>query len=186
MITHARHEGPISRTAAAPLVDLYAVVYAEPPYNEGPEQVDRFRAGIFEESARPGFTLITAREGDTLIGASYGWTMSAGTWWSNASRPAPAEIFGVAKFAVMEWIVTPQRRGEGIGKILIRQLLEHRPERFATLASDPRSAARGIYRRAGWIEVGETKLSWGPSMDLLLCELPLPTGQRVGDEQTRL
>ncbi|UQU67423.1 GNAT family N-acetyltransferase [Couchioplanes caeruleus] len=185
MITYARHQGPTSLTAAAPLVDLYAVVYAEPPYNEGLEQVDRFRTSLLEESRRPGFTLITAKDGDTLIGASYGWIMPAGTWWSNASRPAPAEIVDAAKFAVMEWIVTPRRRGEGIGDVLIRQLLEDRPERFATLASDPRSAARGMYRRAGWIEAGETTLSWGPSMDLLLLKLPLPTSQKVGNDQAR-
>ena len=178
MITYTRHDGLAITTVTTPLVDLYATVYAEPPYHEGPDQVDRFRSGLPEEARRPGFTLITATDEGTLVGAAYGWTMPAGSWWSRAERPPSPEVFNADKLAVMEWIVAPERRGQGIGRTLIRQLLEERPERYATLASDPRSAARAMYRRAGWKHVGKSKLAWGPAMDLLVTELPVPPARR--------
>lgn len=153
------------------LVDLYAVVYAEPPYEEGPEQVERFRASLPDETARAGFTLITAEDDGPLVGAAYGWTMPAGSWWSRADQQPPAVVHDADKLAVMEWIVHPDRRAEGIGAELIHRLLEDRPEQYATLASDPRSAARRMYERAGWRQVARSKLSWGPAMDLLVLDL---------------
>jgi GNAT superfamily N-acetyltransferase len=153
------------------LVELYAVVYAEPPYEEGPEQVAGFRAKLPEEAARPGFAAATAVDGVDLLGAAYGWTMPAGVWWSRADEPGPAEVVNVDKFAVMEWIVHPRQRRRGVGAALMRSLLAGRPERWATLASDPRSTARGIYERTGWRQVGTSTLPWGPPMDVLV--LPL-------------
>lgn len=171
MVTYSRH----NRTATAPLlstvVDLYAVVYAEPPYREGPEQVERFRVSLRDDVARAEFSLITAHDGGQLVGAAYGWTMAAGTWWSRSDHQPSADIRDVDKLAVMEWIVRPGRRAEGIGAALIRLLLEDRVERYATLASDPRSVARAMYERAGWRQVARTHLSWGPAMDLLVLEI---------------
>jgi GNAT superfamily N-acetyltransferase len=161
--------------AAAPLfpglVDLYATVYAEPPYEEGPEQVARFAEMLPGEATRPGFTLAAAHEDGELVGAAYGWTMPAGAWWSRADSDPPPDVKGADKFAVMEWIVHPDRRGEGIGAELMRRVLADRPEPWATLASDPRSAARAIYGRNGWEQVGTSRLSWGPAMDLLALQL---------------
>ncbi len=157
------------------LGNLYALVYAEPPYQEGPEQVDRFRRGLPDEAARLGFTLITAEDDGTLFGAAYGWTMPAGTWWSRADADPPAEVRDADKIAVMEWIVHPHRRSEGIGAELMRRLLWGRSERYATLASDPRSHARAVYARNGWRQVGRSVLPWGPPMDLLVLDLCRPT-----------
>jgi GNAT superfamily N-acetyltransferase len=154
-----------------PLVDLYAVVYAEPPYEEGPDEVAGFAAKLPEESSRPGFTLIVAEEGDDLVGAAYGWTMPAGVWWSRATEEPGQSVKAADKLAVMEWIVHPTRRRHGIGAELMRHLLDGRSERWATLASDPRSLARSLYKRAGWRQAGTSRLPWGPPMDLLV--LPL-------------
>ena len=170
MVTYTRHDGTAVERLLTALVDLYAVVYAEPPYQEGPEQVERFRTSLPKDAARAGFSLLTADDGGQLVGAAYGWTMPAGTWWSRADQQPPANVHNADKLAVLEWIVHPDRRGEGIGAELIRSLLEGRPEHFATLASDPRSAARGVYERAGWRQVARTSLSWGPAMDLLVLE----------------
>ncbi len=166
--------GAATITYVAQLVDLYALVYAEPPYAEGPEQVAGFAAKLPEEARRPGFELAAAVDQTDLVGIAYGWTMPAGTWWSNADPPPPAEIKAAEKLAVMEWIVHPTRRGEGIGATLMRMLLARRTEQWATLASDPRAAARRIYERAGWRQVSRSTLPWGPPMDLLA--LPLPAG----------
>ncbi|MEU4555921.1 GNAT family N-acetyltransferase [Micromonospora violae] len=154
-----------------PLVDLYECVYAEPPYEEGPDQVARFRDCLPGEADRLGFTLVTVAVDSSLVGAAYGWTMPAGDWWTRADADPPAEIRAVAKLAVMEWIVHPHHRGEGVGAELMRRLLADRPERYATLASDPRSRARQVYARNGWRQVGTSVLPWGPPMALLVLDL---------------
>lgn len=158
----------------APLADLYKIVYAEPPYEEGPEQVTRFREGLPGEAERLGFTLVTAAEYGSLVGAAYGWTMPSGTWWQRADGEPPGELRDVEKFAVMEWIVHPHRQGHGIGGELLCRLLADRREQYATLASDHRSPARKIYARKGWRQVGKSVLPWGPPMDLLV--VPLDQG----------
>ncbi|MEU7750662.1 hypothetical protein [Micromonospora sp. NPDC049171] len=83
-LTYATSHGHDAARFFGPLVDLYECVYAEPPYEEGPDQVSRFRDRLPGEAARPGFTLVTVTEGSSLVGAAYGWTMSAGT-----GGPAP-------------------------------------------------------------------------------------------------
>ncbi|WP_246017604.1 GNAT family N-acetyltransferase [Micromonospora pisi] len=146
-------------------------MYAEPPYEEGPEEVEGFRAKLPEDMSRPGFELVIATDDEFLIGAAYGWTMPAGTWWSKADREPPPDLKAAEKLAIMEWIVYPGRRGQGIGAQLIRRLISGRSESWATLASDPRSIARVIYGRAGWGDVGKSVLPWGPTMDLLALSL---------------
>lgn len=157
------------------LVELYGVVYAEPPYGEGPEEVSRFADGLPGEAQRPGFRLVAAQDGALLVGAAYGWTMPAGVWWSRADADPPAEVRAASKFAVMEWIVDPRWRGRGVGAGLMRRLLAGRAEGYATLASNPRSDARQVYARNGWRRVGGSRLEWGPAMDLLV--LPLAHGR---------
>ncbi|MFC3500044.1 GNAT family N-acetyltransferase [Micromonospora krabiensis] len=171
MPTYTVHDGGSAGPLIDALAELYAIVYAEPPYCEGPEQVARFREGLPDEATRPGFTLAAAHDRDRLVGAAYGWTMPAGTWWSRADGEPPADVREAAKLAVMEWIVHPARRSEGIGAELMRRLLADRPERYATLASDPRSHARQVYARNGWRQVGTSALPWGPPMDLLVLDL---------------
>lgn len=168
MVTYTRHDGKSTAAVLPALVDLYASVYAEPPYEEGPAQIEIFRTSLPGETLRPGFVLITALDGEQLVGASYGWTMPAGKWWSRSDEEPPSAIRDADKLAVMEWIVHPARRGEGIGANLMRELLQDRQEPFATLASDPRAKARGMYQRAGWRQVARSALSWGPAMDLLV------------------
>lgn len=78
MVVYGHADGTAAKSFASRLVDLYAVVYREPPYEEGPEQVDRFGKAFDEERLKPGFDLVVALEGNDLVGAAYGWTMPAG------------------------------------------------------------------------------------------------------------
>ncbi|AVT40175.1 GNAT family N-acetyltransferase [Plantactinospora sp. BB1] len=173
MVAYRRLDGPSATPLFPSLVELYSAVYAEPPYEEGPDEVAGFAARLPEESSRPGFTLVAAEDGPDLIGAAYGWTMSPGVWWSRADTAPAPEILSAAKLAVMEWIVHPDHRRRGIGAELMRRLLVGRPEAWATLASDPRSLARRLYEQAGWRKVGTSHLPWGPAMDLLVLPLPV-------------
>ncbi|MEV0214317.1 GNAT family N-acetyltransferase [Micromonospora sp. NPDC050695] len=177
-VTFTLRAGATAAPLFPALVDLYALVYAEPPYGEGPEQVAGFADGLPGEAARPGFTLVAADDAGTLVGAAYGWTMPAGRWWTRADREPPAELLNVDKFAVMEWIVHSGRRGEGIGSELMRRLLDGRPEPYATLASNPLAAARRVYERAGWQQVAGSHMPDGTPMDLLILTLPATPVQR--------
>lgn len=171
-LTYTTRAGATAAPLFPALIDLYALVYAEPPYEEGPEQVARFSEGLSEEATRPGFTLVAAEDDGTLVGAAYGWTMPAGRWWSRADQDPPDDVLHADKLAVMEWMTHPTRRGEGVGAELMRRLLADRPERWATLAADPRAAARAVYGRAGWVQVAGSRMPSGTLMDLLV--LPLP------------
>src|SRR5258708_4452411 len=97
---------------AAPLVDairdLYAEVYAEPPYYESEEDVARFVGRFTEDEQRVGFSLSIASNDDELIGAAYGWTMESGRWFKWAKTEVPGTLRGASKFAIMEWLVRRQ------------------------------------------------------------------------------
>ncbi|MEV1315394.1 GNAT family N-acetyltransferase [Micromonospora arborensis] len=172
-VTYTAHDSSDATPLIGDLGRLYAVVYAEPPYNEGLADTIRFMDGLYTEIERPGFTLITATDQGELVGAAYGWTMPAGKWWSRADTDPPAEVLTADKLAIMEWLVAPNRRGEGIGAELMRRLLTGRAERYATLASNPKAPARRMYARAGWRQVGKSHMPDGTPMDLLLLALPV-------------
>lgn len=173
----ARFETVDAQRAAAlveELTGLYAVVYAEPPYEEGPEQVREFATKFVAETTRPGFRLVVATAGQRLVGAAYGWTMPAGGWFRRADQDPPADIVDRPKLAVMEWLVDPGHRRHGLGRELMHRLLADRGEPWAVLSADPRSAARRMYERAGWRQCGQSTLPWGTRMDILALRLPVP------------
>lgn len=164
------------RPLAGQLRDLYAEVYAEPPYCEGPELVERFARHLEDEWQRPGFAMVAALDGarldgGRLVGAAYGWMMPAGRWFRNATEEPPAEIRDADKFAVMEWMVRPAHRRAGIGRLILDRLLAGRPEPWAILAANPHAPAREIYRRLGWQPCGHTEPDVLPRMDVLALDL---------------
>lgn len=138
------------------LVELYADVFAEPPYREGPDQVARFRKMLTEEMDRPGFALTRAVDGGTLVGMAYGCTIPAGEWWHDAATPPLPEAIDVPKFAVMELAVRHDYRGRRLGHDLLGELLRDRAERVAILSVNPTAPAHAIYLSWGWREVGHT------------------------------
>lgn len=71
-VTYSVHTAESATAVFPALVRLYAVVYAEPPYAEGPEQVAGFANGLPDETRRDGFTLVVAEDGEVLVGAAYG------------------------------------------------------------------------------------------------------------------
>ncbi|WP_428964295.1 GNAT family N-acetyltransferase [Micromonospora fluostatini] len=167
-VIYTRHDGSTAPVHFPKLVEMYARVYAEPPYEEGPEQVSRFASLLPNEAARPGFTLISAERNGVLIGAAYGLRMAAGQWWSSTEQEPPAHLLDADKFALMEWFVVPDEQGQGVGAGLMTRLLAGRPEPWAMLAADPRAPVREMYSRAGWRQVTRISAPWGPSMDVLV------------------
>lgn len=153
------------------VVALFAVVFAEAPYHEGPEHVAMFRRSFKKEAKKPGFAFIAARVGDDLVGMAYGYTMPPGEWWRGATEEPPPEIKSAPKLTIMEWAVRPDHRGKGIGHRLMDDLLAGRSEPWATLNANPAATARDIYLSWGWRSYGQVKNNLFPDMDVLA--LPL-------------
>jgi GNAT superfamily N-acetyltransferase len=163
------------RDGAVELRAVYAEVFSLAPYNEGPELADEFLDRLAEESKRPGFSLVAACGCGRplgLVGFAYGYTMPAGEWWDGTDRPAPEEVKAADKLAVIEWAVLPDRRGAGIGRRLLDELLAGRREQWATLTVVPAADARVIYDRWGWRQVASTRPGRMPGMAVMLLELP--------------
>jgi hypothetical protein len=150
---------------------IYAAVFSEPPYNEGPEAADEFVDRMHSEITEPGFDCVEARAGRTLVGFTYGYTYPAGRWWDDADRPPPHEVTAGPTFAVIEWAVLHDHRGNGIGRALLADLLTGRPEPYATLMVNPAANARDIYTRWGWRHVGSTRSEPTLAIDLMLLQL---------------
>lgn len=170
-ISYQEHGPDEARGYVDDLVGLYVEVFADEPYNEGPEQVDRFRGWLNKELAEPGFRLVRALHHDELIGMAYGYTKGPGEWWHNATLKPPAPILGSDKLAVMEWAVHRAHRRRGVGRQMMARLLADRPEPFATLKVHPAAVAHDIYLRSGWQRYGEARRPNLPAADILVLDL---------------
>lgn len=160
--------------------ELYAAVFAEAPYNEGPEMAEHFRRAFKRETKRPGFVFIAAIEEGELVGMAYGFTMPAGEWWRGADEDPPADVRDAPKLAVMEWAVHPDHRKAGVGRRLMDELLTDRTEPWATLNVNPAAPARDVYRAWGWEPCGMTRNRAYPDMEVLLLQLAR-NGDRIRD-----
>jgi len=156
---------------AEDLSDLYAEVFAEPPYREGPEDVAGFVRRFRRQTRQPGFALVISRTGDALTGMAYGYTMAPDEWWRHCDTPAPPEVAGCAKFAVYELAVRREVRGRGVGRRLLNTLLADRLEQWATLNVNPEAAAAQMYRRWGWQFIGWCRYPGRPVMEVMLLRL---------------
>lgn len=147
---------------------VYTLIRAEPPYNSGPlYHPDRYRERTGNQLDRPGFTLVAVEDGATLAGFAFGFTMPAGRWWGGDTTPGPPEVVAADKFAVIELNLRADYRGRGIGRRLLAELLDGRPERYATLLSLPEAAAHDIYEHWGWKVAGTCR----PAPDTMLADV---------------
>jgi ribosomal protein S18 acetylase RimI-like enzyme len=157
------YEGP-----AAALTDelraLYAAVYAEPPYRDGPGEVAEFAAEWPGLLTQPGFRLALARTGTgQLVGFALGHAVDPASGWWAGIRPAPpagdTHRVGVdhvgQSFGIAELGVHPGWRRRGLASRLHQALLAGRPEPGVVLwvrADAP--AARATYARWGYRLIG--------------------------------
>ena len=89
-------------------------MFAEPPYLEGPQDVARFMEHFTDEMTRPGSSLVRAADGSVLVGVvrvDHGGRGVVQSAQGRAATGGPRR----AAFAVMEWMVRFDRRGEGVG-----------------------------------------------------------------------
>jgi GNAT superfamily N-acetyltransferase len=157
--------------------DLYAEVYAEPPYCEGPADVADFVDGWPRRCAQPGFRLVVASSDSDPIGFAFGHELPEGTgWWSGLLDAAPPDVVAEwpgRTFAVIELAVRAGRRRQGVARGLHEALLCGLTVERATLLCRPEAeAAESAYAAWGYRRIGALRpFPDAPTYDAML--LPL-------------
>jgi len=157
------------------LADIYAVVFTEPPYEEGPQQVAQYAKSLPDEFARPGFALTLAFASGTPIGFAYGFTMTADMpVWPLLTDPVgrnlpPAAANEGRLFFMLELAVDPGWRRHGVGRMLHDTLIATRKEKAAILTTRSEALpARSLYLSRGWVAAGSLTRPGHPDHDVLL------------------
>jgi len=160
------------------LSELYAEVYAEPPYQWGPEHATLFRERFEVQRRQAGFALVEARHEGRLVGLGFGVTLQPTTpWWRNLLTPLPEEVtreYPGRTFALVELLVRAPWRRQHIAETIHGLLLRDRPEARATLTVLPEATpAHAAYLKWEWRKVGQKRnpLPGAPLFDVLVKDL---------------
>jgi ribosomal protein S18 acetylase RimI-like enzyme len=160
--TVAVYDGSAARDQLDVVSTMYAEVYAEPPYFEGPDDVDWFAKDWPRRVSQPGFRLVLARAAADPAGFAFGHQLKEGTaWWDGALEPLPTDVTEEhtgRTFAVIELAVRKPYRRQGLARALHSALLRDRREERATLLVRPEAQpARQMYTSLGYEPVGRIK-----------------------------
>ncbi|MDQ3152445.1 MAG: GNAT family N-acetyltransferase [Actinomycetota bacterium] len=153
---------------------LYAEVYAEPPYREGPADVADFAGGWPQRVGHPGFRLVIASWGVEPIGFGFGHQLPVRTgWWDGALTPLPDDItaeYPGRTFAIIEMAVRRRYRRRCVARRLHAELTAGRPEERITLLVRPDAPApQRAYRSWDYRPVGRIRpFPEGPVYDAMI------------------
>lgn len=122
------------------------------------EVVTQRRSVLATHLDRPAFRAAVAVENDTLVGFGYAYAGRPGQWWhdtvSAALDDARRHEWLDDSVEIVELHVLPSHQGQGLGRGLLRMLLEDATERTAVLSThDKESAARVLYRSEGFVDL---------------------------------
>lgn len=143
------------------LVGLYAQVYADPPWREGPDEVAAFRARLERHQARAGFRaeLSVAVGTGSLVGACYGYESGGVLPDEPFYRAVRAAVGPEAEGSLVgdvlqlpELLVAGTARRRGIGRRLLEAKLS--TERRAWLCTRSDAPALTLYRSLGFVVRG--------------------------------
>lgn len=166
---------------APALVDIYIEAMGYSP------SMRRQRIQVWKGEVRsPGFTAVAAVDGDTVVGIAYGFLGTRERWWDRQLVRAMRANGGLDEldremlrnyFEVAEVHVTPSRQGEGIGSVLLSDLLQETTARWALL-STPEVAgeannAFALYRKFGFTDVARNFLYEGDRRPFAILALDL-------------
>ncbi|MGW2631690.1 N-acetyltransferase family protein [Streptomyces chattanoogensis] len=139
----------------------YTEVFAEEPYEETPESVEKNLRRFRSQVRRATFRAVLARTADgEPVGIAYGYPLSPATgWWGHLVAPVPADVSredGHRTFGLMEFAVRAPWRRLGVGRRMHEALLTGGKEERVLLNVHPdAAAAQAIYQSLGYRKVGE-------------------------------
>ncbi len=158
-------DGGQAAAHAEELHGLHAEVYADPPYRQAGDEEYPRRFAV--QRRQPGFALAEARHGGYLVGFAAGMPLRPSTsWWRDLTTRLPDEVTAEhpgRTFALVDLLVRPSWRRQGIGTALHDLILAGRPEERATLVVLPAAtAAQQAFRAWGWRKVARARSAAGP------------------------
>jgi ribosomal protein S18 acetylase RimI-like enzyme len=177
-ITIRHYEGTDALTILDDIARMYAEVYQEPPYLEGPSEVAEFVADWPRRVAQPGFRLVVAELAGEYVGFAFGHQLAPGTrWWTGATTTLPegtTQEFPGRTFAIIELAVRHPYRRMGIARKLHSALLANRTEQRVTLLVRPEAeAAQRAYAAWGYHPIGQIiPGEQAPTYNALVRDLP--------------
>lgn len=142
-----------TRTA---LAAIYLAAYGDPSLPESRLDADNFvKSTIRRHSRRAGFRMVLATTDGEISGYAYGFTGKHGQFWSDwLSGAAPAHIVDTwvgDHFELVDIVVDPAHRGQGVAGLLHDRLVDGLPQDKALLATTPdEGAAARLYGGRGW------------------------------------
>lgn len=163
--------------------DLYAEIYAEPPYNEGPTEADDFASGWHRTIDQRNFRLVIARRAGEPIGFAFGVQLRARTkWWKGAFTSLPEDVtteYSGRTFAIIELAVRRPYRRQGVGRKLHSHLVaDLSEERIALLVRPEAPAPQQAYLSWGYRAVGKIRPFPGaPVYNAMIKQLTCPATQ---------
>lgn len=163
--------------------DLYAEIYAEPPYNEGSAEAEDFASGWHRTIDQRNFRLVIARRTDKPIGFAFGVQLRTRTkWWKGALTSLPEDItaeYPGRTFAIIELAVRRPYRRQGLGRTLHTHLIAGLSEERITLLVRPEApAAQHAYLSWGYQTVGQIQpFPDAPIYNAMIKRLRCPAAQ---------
>ncbi|MFJ4121813.1 GNAT family N-acetyltransferase [[Kitasatospora] papulosa] len=154
-------EGADLAAHAEGIRQVYADVFAAPPWNEDPSAGALYVERLADDAARPGFTAALALDGATVGGFATAWTtpvvFPSGRSYGHVAQalgPDRVTAWLCGALEVDELAVSPGARGTGLGAALLSAVTGAAPDgRCWLLTSVHAGAALRFYRRAGWHQV---------------------------------
>jgi GNAT superfamily N-acetyltransferase len=176
-------DGTQAAAHAAELQAIHAEVYADPAQQRTDDSTP-FADGFRVQRRQPGFVLAEARSGGYLVGYAAGMPLRPSTsWWRNLTTSLPDEVtaeYPGRTFALVELLVRPSWRRQGIGQTLHDLILCNRREERATLTIAPSAAAaQNAFQSWGWRKIARTRdrSPGSAASDVLVTTLPPTSGR---------
>lgn len=165
------------------IVAVWRAAFGAAAYADLDVETERRTAVMAGHAQRGGFRAVGAEDADgALVGIAYGCTGAAGHYWHDAVASlvdySTVQRWLDHALEVCELHVQPGHQGCGIGRALLRALLEDAPQRRAVLSTwrgDTR--ARRLYDSLGFTVVVDDVefVPGGHPYVVLGADLPLPS-----------